>query len=459
MDSVYFHGCSTNDITDLGMLIKDLGNQFCQAHSECLEENKPDASIAEDAALKLLDLVHGALFSLCSVLFVPDASDDLVKQWLARELDRYHKVNALMEYMCQAAGFFHHVSDKFAKCTCIVGIVQWLIQSQECTVGSWSQRECTALLASLSQLTTQAAQHASTDELCRMVETLGRSPYFSREGRLMSQLLLAQSCEMETLIEPIVKGFQVFQDFPKTPIKSLKVDVHEAVLCKLHVEDKVYGRVLQKALDMGDSVLHKQVSYLHAMQTVAKALLAATVHTRRCFHRTSKYADWKISAEHVNVLRHLRKANKQFQDCHLQYGNCSAVLNSSQCHAQHFAGLDGSFDAGFIHKSVVEEAKRIEGMVAEKWMADLDTLTKGIISMCPDWYGQKETLLSNEDLCQELISNRHYKKIGGMAGEITASTKLLKSLYKDGAGRLEGLDAEATKSAKDVSSFGILIQK
>ena len=66
-----------------------------------------------------------------------------------------------------------------------------------------------------------------------------------------------------------------------------------------NMDVKQFGRVCQKAMDINDTELHKQVSYLHAMLTVSAALLAADEHLNRFFGATSKYADTKISPEHV----------------------------------------------------------------------------------------------------------------------------------------------------------------
>ena len=58
-------------------------------------------------------------------------------------------------------------------------------------------------------------------------------------------------------------------------------------------------------------------------------------------------------------------------------------------------------------------------------------------------------------MCKEMLENKHYKKIGSLAGTVSENLKLMKHLHSDNCGRLPGFSSEFCKRGKDIASFGI----
>ena len=119
----------------------------------------------------------------------------------------------------------------------------------------------------------------------------------------------------------------------------------------------------------------------------------------------------------------------------------------------HYTALDGGILTGSIHKSVAEEVTRFEEHVGDAWTRDFTVLADGIRGMCPDWTDHRETLLDNSELVQLMLSNKHYKKIGGLAGEIQEALRHLKVLHADDRGRV--VSKEIADQAKNAATFGI----
>ena len=437
---------SKDDLEVLGKVIAKLGETYAEAAQCSIEENMPDKTTAQGDVCKLLGLVHSTLFTASADLLIAEASEASVKAWFAKHHGNFMRVKAAIDYMSSSPLIFRTASDKFEQCVCIVSMVTWISRSMEATKEDLTQKESAAILSELAQLTTQAQKISGTDELCALVPLFGGSPFVAA---LSAPLLEAQANEIATLAEPLLsrlRGASVLKHFK---------DVHTRLCDKTVVDEKVISRLCQKAIDMRDTTLHKQVSYIHSIQQVSKSVLAASSHVHKYFSPTCKYADSKISEDHVACLRDMRKALKQFNDSHLQSGDFASRTGGRPMIRQHYTGFDGIIDPGAMHQSVEAETDRIQAVMASRWMSDLQTLESGIRRMCPQWQDQKEVLLDCPEMCAELMKNKHYRKIGGLSGEIGRAVKFLKCLHADGGPRLEGFTREKIASFKSTANFGV----
>ena len=400
---------------------------------------------------KLLTVLYGVLFPMCTQLFEANASDDFVQKWLGTTHDVRQKVGAVMVQINLQHAVYESADEMLQVVECTFGLVDAIVQGAEVVASEdeCSQQKSIQVKGMFASVLDKAEKLAPKDELCRLAHHFRNSPFLASDGKLMSKLNAPVTKELHEVLTPLVVGVGAFSGFPSTPIRSLKIGKDETSMQRLDIKAEHFGRACQVALKVHDDLLHKQVSYLHGIYGMAKALLAADKHVQESFGPKAKYSQKKISMSHVQCLSALRKAHKQFQDVHAQSGDLERVEASGD----HHKCFDGGILTGGIDKSVAEEVARLEETMGDAWTNGLMLLTTGIKQMCPAWQGVRDTLLDHAEVVQQLLTNRDYKKIGGLAGEITEALTLLKGLHADHRGRVVSKDV--AQEAKDAMTFGI----
>ena len=116
--------------------------------------------------------------------------------------------------------------------------------------------------------------------------------------------------------------------------------------------------------------------------------------------------------------------------------------------------LDRSIFAAEVQKSIVAQSEALQAQVAAVWKADVDSLKAHLRGMCPKWESKRESLLTEDVLCKELLSNTaNYAKIGPVADELRYWGKEFRKLHGDNAGVL--LPLEWLKEIGSAADFGI----
>ena len=106
----------------------------------------------------------------------------------------------------------------------------------------------------------------------------------------MSKLKDSRQTEVIAVVTPVLRGFSVFKEFPATPIGNLTIATNETAMQALDIQAEAFGRACQVALRIHDALLHKQISYLHGMHGMAKALLTAETYIAEHFGPNAKYS-------------------------------------------------------------------------------------------------------------------------------------------------------------------------
>ena len=405
---------------------------------------------------KLLSVLYGVLFPVCNQLFEAKASDEYVQKWLSTTHDARQKVGAIMAQIKLQHAVYESAEEMLQVVECTFDLVNAIVEGAELVASKdeCSQQKSIQLRGLFISVLDTAEKLAPKDELCRSAHAHFRnSPFLASDGKLMSKLNASVKKELHAVVTPLVVGFGAFSGFPSTPIRSLTIARDATSMQMLDIKAEDFGRACQVALRVHDGLLHKQVSYLHGVHGMAKALLAAEKHVQEKIGPKATYSQKKISMSHVQCLKDLRKAHKQFQDVHAQSGDLERVGASGADHGDHHKTLDGGILTGSIDKSVAEEVARLEQAIADAWTNGLMLLTQGIKQMCPSWQNHRDTLLDHEEVVQKLLTNKDYKKIGGLAGEITEALTLLKGLHADNRGRVVSKDV--AKAAKEAMTLGI----
>ena len=150
---------------------------------------------------------------------------------------------------------------------------------------------------------------------------------------------------------------------------------------------------------------------------------------------SATYASKKIGDEHIEYLKGLRRAHAEFartSDASKPEDAVDGIVMQF-----HYPGLDGAFDIPSQAEDIKRESHRLQHMFGSLWTAELEQMVKVLGDMVPAWSAKRETLLSENDVCEALLANvANYGRIGPVAAELKDWQKQLKLLHADGHGSI-----------------------
>ena len=108
-----------------------------------------------------------------------------------------------------------------------------------------------------------------------------------------------------------------------------------------------------------------------------------------------------------------------------------------------------------FYDGVLDKSRKMIDMLAQSWREALQQEVERVESGCPQWQPSVGKLMSKEctKLALELVKNKEFPNLGGLAKAIQNQVGLLKSIHKDGMQPL--VDADTISKASSVAKLAV----
>ena len=166
---------------------------------------------------KLVTVLYGVLFPVCTKLFEANPADEYVQKWLSETHDALQKVRAVMAQIKLQHVVYESAAALLDVVECVFDLVVAIGKGAEIVASpnECSQQKSIQLMSSFTSLLSKARALASQDELCRVAsDSFRNSPFLASDGKLMMKLKEAVKQELSAVVTPVLRLWRL-QGFPR----------------------------------------------------------------------------------------------------------------------------------------------------------------------------------------------------------------------------------------------------
>ena len=445
--------------------MKEMAEVFDKACSVCLSDYTPTAgkpSIATPTT-SLAERIFNCFVHLLGQILVKTADRDSVNKWIIVNHGERTKLVTICSSAVQAERLFAQASryKVMSRCSAIVRCIQAAHSFCVEEAAYKTPGKCSKVVAELQEAFAPIETDLLPNDhaLVKGMADFRLSPFLAVRNEFMTKLAFGFRSDALPRIKPVADLVsKVLPTFPRAPLRGIEFGKMSNLELKKFAEwtvgDKPFSEGCQWALTFQDSILHKQLSFLHCSCVALRAVAVLQEHVNENSKgRAKTYANKNIAKDHIAKLHDVRRAVKNVKEQLARLSGQSDKLTAMQ-QVLHCDLLDRSIFAAEVQKSIVAQSEALQAQVAAVWKADVDSLKAHLRGMCPKWESKRESLLTEDVLCKELLSNTaNYAKIGPVAEELRYWGKEFRKLHGDNAGVL--LPLEWLKEIGSAADFGI----
>ena len=253
---------------------------------------------------------------------------------------------------------------------------------------------------------------------------------------------------------PIVKSFATdFHgaigklDLDKVCFEDLSLDDVKH-LSGSSLDDGVFKEAMSWATKTSDTLLFGQLTVLHAVHSVLKAVASVQVMAREVL--VVGGAGGKISEEQATAVKDMRARYAAFQS---MIDGSPSVFAALVTDASHIVVLDGILKREVFQANLADCISKCVLKFSTRWSSDMTVLCDALDQACPSWEPVRDTLLDEKIMVKAMVDNERYSSIAPLMNEVRNQIKLVKSIHSDRRGAL--VDAGLIQRAVRCSDFAV----
>ena len=440
-----FLECSTEALGNTIASVATLRRSIQSAPADILQDCVPNMHCESISGVmsSFLSKVVASWTPILIAVLNAEATEASLMKWADKYESRLKRLGQLTEAVLESRGILVDAESGACRAVSEQGAIgSWLMGAREMLVANnfSDVHACKRLVSDVSTVFHPPDVGADLGVLADWIalelpQAFMKSPLMKTDGKLLSSIS-STAFENTAILDQLVEDFFRVINRDDGGCPDVRALVKSGSLASWEMRDSAFADAVKWAGNIGDSQLINQLSFMHHFQLAIKHTVEVMEYARKNFAEGVPYASRVISVAAVDLLKRCRaKAHglSAFVATNKEPGVFTIPTAAPENqHWYHYKRLDGLFDMEKAHANFELAYTDVSDMFRSTWSHDVRTLMDTIVGMLPDWAGQKESFMTNRELCNEFCAWSSYGKVGPMCAALKQQVKLVKKMQEDG---------------------------